>query len=70
VEFQLESLLTWAQTNKPPNFSKGPNVNPKVKQWKKKKVGAHSLACNTSGVRRCVGALGWDYDKLTSKSSR
>jgi hypothetical protein len=54
----------------PPNSLRNPNVVQRMKQWKKKKVGAHSLACNTSGVRRCVGALGWDYDKLTSKSSR
>jgi hypothetical protein len=60
VEFQLETFLTLAQIDKPPNFSKDPNVSPKVKQWKKKIVGAHSLTCNISRVGRHVGALGWD----------
>jgi hypothetical protein len=36
-----------------------PNVNPGMKQWEKK-IGACSLTCNTLGVGRCVGALGWD----------
>jgi hypothetical protein len=34
----------------PPNSFRNPNVGPKMKQWKKKIVGAHSLTCNTLGV--------------------
>jgi hypothetical protein len=45
-------------------------VGSKVKQQKKKGVRAHSLICNTSGVGGHVGALGWDYDELTSESSK
>jgi hypothetical protein len=45
----------------PLNSSKDPKVwGPKVKPKKKKKVGTHSLTRNTSGVKRRVGALGWD----------
>jgi hypothetical protein len=36
----------------------------------KKGVGAHSLTHNISRVGRCAGIPRWDYDKLTSKSSR
>ncbi len=42
----------------PPNSLKDPKVGPKMKQWKKKKFHAHSLAHSTSGIRRCAGALG------------
>jgi len=35
-------------------------TNPKVKPTEAEGVGARSLACNTSGVKGCVGALGWD----------
>jgi hypothetical protein len=44
----------------PPNFLRNPNVGPKAKQWKKKKVGPRFLTHNTSGVGGHVGALGWD----------
>jgi len=44
----------------PPNSSRDPKVGPEAKQWKKKRVGAHSLTCNTLGVGGCVEALGWD----------
>jgi hypothetical protein len=44
----------------PPNSVRDPKVGPKMKQQKKKSVGAHSLTHNTSGVGGCVGALGWD----------
>jgi len=43
-----------------PNSSIDPKVGPKAKQQKKKKVGAHSLTCNTLGVGGRVGAPGWD----------
>jgi hypothetical protein len=48
------------QSDVPPNSLKDPNVGPKTKQHKKKKVGAHSLTCNTLGVRRHARVLGWD----------
>jgi hypothetical protein len=42
----------------PPNSSRDPKVGPKVKQRKKKRVGACSLTHNTLGVRGHVGASG------------
>jgi len=36
---------------------------------KKIKIKAHYLVHNISGVKGCVGALGWDYDEFISKSS-
>jgi len=44
----------------PPNSSRDPKVGPRVKQYKKKKVGACSLTLNTSRVGGCAGVLGWD----------
>jgi len=35
-------------------------TNPKVKTMEGKGVGAHSLACDTLGIKGHVGALGWD----------
>jgi hypothetical protein len=47
-------------TNMPPNSLRNQNVGLKMKQWKKKGVRAHSLACSILGVGRFVGAPGWD----------
>jgi hypothetical protein len=44
----------------PLNFSKDLKVGPKVKQRKKKKVGAHSLTCSTLKVGGGVGVPKWD----------
>jgi len=54
----------------PPNSSRDPKVGLRVKQWKKKKVGACSLIRSTLGVGGCVKASRWHYDELTSGSSR
>jgi len=35
-------------------------VSPKVKITKGEGIGAHSLACSSSGVERHVGIIGWD----------
>lgn len=35
---------------RPQNFVRDPNVGPRVKQWKKKRIGACSLTCSISGV--------------------
>ncbi len=43
----------------PLNSVKDANVGLRTKQ-RKKKVGAHSLTRNTSGVGRRAGALRWD----------
>jgi hypothetical protein len=51
-----------------PKLLDGLVVSPKVKTSKGKGVGAHSLACNTSGVEGCVGASGWGLGRLTSNS--
>ncbi len=40
----------------------------KMKTSKGKGVGAHSLACNTSGVEGRVGAPRWGLERLISKS--
>ncbi len=54
----------------PPNSSRDPMVGPKVKQRKKKKVGARSFTRNTLGVGGRARALGWDQDEFTSERSR
>jgi hypothetical protein len=46
--------------NVPPNSSKDLKVGPKVKQRNKKRVEAHFLTHNTSGVGGCGGAPRWD----------
>jgi len=38
-------------------------MSPKVKTTEGEGVGAHSLACNTSGVEGHVGAQGWDLEE-------
>jgi hypothetical protein len=38
-------------------------ASPKVKTSEGEGVGAHSLACNTLGVKGHVGASKWDYDE-------
>jgi len=56
----MKSLVTKSKTqltmasDVPPNSLRNPNVDPKVKQHKQKKIRAHSLVHNTSGVGRCV----------------
>ncbi len=64
------TLLEKPKINMPPNYLRNRNVGPKVKQRKNKWVGAYSLTRIISGVRGHVGALGWDYNELTSKNSR
>ncbi len=44
----------------PPNSSKDQKVGPITKQWKKKRVGARSLTCNTPRVGGHARAPGWD----------
>jgi hypothetical protein len=44
----------------PPNSLGDPKVGPRMKQQKKKKIGARSLTRNISKVRGCAKALGWD----------
>jgi hypothetical protein len=46
--------------NVPLNSLRNPNMGPKMKQQKNKRIGAHSLTHNISGVGGCVGTLGWD----------
>lgn len=54
--------------NAPSSSLTNPNVGPKVKQQKKKKVRACSLTNNTFRVRGHVETLEWDHNKLTSNS--
>jgi hypothetical protein len=63
----LLELGILAMADAPPHSLKNSNVNPKVKT-KKKGVGVCSLACSTSKVERCVGALGWGLGQVTSRS--
>jgi hypothetical protein len=51
-----------------PKFFDGLIASPKVKTTEGERVGAHSLACNTSGVEGHVGVSGWGLGKLTSNS--
>jgi len=44
----------------PLNSLRNPNVGPRMKQWKNKRIGARSFACNILGVGGHVKALGWD----------
>jgi len=39
-------------------------MSPKVKTTEGKRVGAHSMARNTLGVKGHVGALGWGLGRL------
>jgi hypothetical protein len=43
-------------------------TSPKVKIMEEEEVGAYSLACNTLGVKGCVGAPRSKLGRLTSKS--
>jgi len=43
----------------PPNSSRDPKLGPKLKEWKKKKVGAHSLTHSTLGIKRHAKAPRW-----------
>jgi hypothetical protein len=54
--------IQWANKgiDAPPNSSRDPKVGLRMKQRKKKKLEAHFLIHNISGVKRRVGALGWD----------
>jgi hypothetical protein len=53
-------ILVAIKINVPSNSSKNPKMGPKAKQQNNNKVEAHFLICNTLGVRRHVGVLGWD----------
>jgi hypothetical protein len=44
----------------PLNSLRNPNVGPRMKQWKNKRIRARSFACNILGVGGHVKALGWD----------
>jgi len=44
----------------PPNSLKDPNVGHGVKQWKKKKIKAHSLTCNILKEGGHARAPKWD----------
>jgi hypothetical protein len=54
--------------NAPPNFLIESNANPKVKIIKEEGIEVRSLACNTSGIERHVGILGWGLGRVTSGS--
>jgi hypothetical protein len=52
--------------NVPPNTSRDPKVGPKVKQRKKKRVGALSLIRNTLGVGGVLKL--WDGTRMNSQA--
>jgi hypothetical protein len=56
----LLNLITIIKIDAPPNSLKDPNVGFEMKQWKKKGVGACSLAYSTCGVKKYVRASRWD----------
>jgi len=53
-------LIHMSMFDMPLNSSRNPKVGPITKQWKKKKVGAHSLICNTLKVGGHVRTSRWD----------
>jgi len=55
---QLSKVVLRPPVDAPPNSLKDPNVVPRTKQQKKKKIGACSLIHNISRVGGCVGASG------------
>jgi len=56
----LLNLIAIIKTDTPPNSLKNLNVSLRMKQWKKRGVGACSLTCNTCGVRESTRASRWD----------
>jgi hypothetical protein len=44
------------------------NVSPKVKTMKEERIGAHSLARSTLGVKGHAGAMEWGLGLMTSES--
>ncbi len=53
-------LLVWCFCDAPPSSLMNSTTIPKVKTTEGERVGAHSVARNTSGVEGRVGVLGWD----------
>jgi hypothetical protein len=45
-----KTLVSFSLVDTPPNFLRNPNVGPKVKQWKRKKIKAHYLTYSISKV--------------------
>jgi hypothetical protein len=43
-----------------PNSLRDLNVGPRTKQQKNKRIGAHSLTHNTSGLGMCIRIPRWD----------
>ncbi len=70
VQFQITPKTRGQITpiGAPPNSLKDSNVSPKVKITNEKMIGAHSLVCNTFGVRRHVKGLGCELGRMTSVS--
>jgi len=56
----LEIPLWELEDDALPSSLMGSTANQKVKIVKGEGIGACSLACNTSKVEGCAGALGWD----------
>ncbi len=57
----IEIMNVWKLgIDAPLNSLRDPQGGLRVKQRKKKKIKARSIARNTSRVGGCVGTLGWD----------
>ncbi len=56
----IKTYIRYISYDTPRNSSRDPKVGLRAKQWEKKKVRAHLLTRNTSGVRGCARALRWD----------
>ncbi len=64
----MKNLLEVTIGDAPPSSLMDSTTSPKVKITEGEGIGTHSLACNTSGVKRRAGVLGWGLRRLTSKS--
>jgi hypothetical protein len=56
----IKIYIHYTNYDMPPNSSKDPKVGPRTKHRKKKRVRAHSLIGNISGVGGRARAPGWD----------
>jgi hypothetical protein len=63
---QIKTIPQLANIDALPSSLMDSTMSPKAKIVEKG-VGVHSLACNTSRVKECVGASGWGLRRLISK---
>jgi hypothetical protein len=60
IKTKIVDICMWSVNDAPPKSLGDPKVGPKMKQQKKKRVGACSLIRSTLGVGGHARALVWD----------